>query len=255
MTGDEIDNVGATIVALGNNFATTERDIVSFSERIVGAGAIAGLTAPQVLALSTAFSSVGIEAEAGGTAVQKALIEINNAVASGGVKLNQFALASGMSAKQFQDAWRKDAGATFIDFVEGLSKSGDQASQVLDTLIGTDVRLQRAFLSLANATGEARRAMLLANAAFEEGTALNEEAARRFETTSSQLQLLKNRFFAVGDSIGSSFLPAIKWALKAVGDLVVGIGGLMLVFKIFSQLVSAYMGQFVNITVSAFSTI
>lgn len=64
VSGDDIDNVGATIVSLGNNFATTERDIVSFAERILGAGSIVGLTAQQVLAISTAFTSVGIEAEA-----------------------------------------------------------------------------------------------------------------------------------------------------------------------------------------------
>lgn len=36
VSGDDIDNVGAAIVALGNNFATTERDIVAFAERITG---------------------------------------------------------------------------------------------------------------------------------------------------------------------------------------------------------------------------
>jgi hypothetical protein len=36
-----IDRLGATIVDLGNNFATTEADIVNFASRIAGAGNIA----------------------------------------------------------------------------------------------------------------------------------------------------------------------------------------------------------------------
>lgn len=48
-----------------NNFATTERDIVEMSNRLAAGGKIAGLTAPEILGLATAMSSVGIEAEAG----------------------------------------------------------------------------------------------------------------------------------------------------------------------------------------------
>ena len=75
-----IDRMGSTVVALGNNFATTEREIVNFTTNIAGAGEIVGLTTSQIFAISTAFTSVGIEAEAGGTATQKVLLAINNAV-------------------------------------------------------------------------------------------------------------------------------------------------------------------------------
>lgn len=72
--------MGSTVVALGNNFATTESEIVNFATNIASAGEIAGLTTDQVFAISAAFSSVGIEAEAGGTATQKVLLAINKAV-------------------------------------------------------------------------------------------------------------------------------------------------------------------------------
>jgi len=78
--GQNTQQVGSAIVALGNNFATTERDITAFAERIAGAGNIAGLTQADVLGIGAAMSSVGVEAEAGGTAIQKVLINMNNAV-------------------------------------------------------------------------------------------------------------------------------------------------------------------------------
>jgi len=73
--------LGSTIVDLGNNFATTESEVLNFGLRIAGAGEIAGLTEADVLAIGAAMSSVGVQAEAGGTAVQKVLISMNEAVA------------------------------------------------------------------------------------------------------------------------------------------------------------------------------
>ena len=71
---DQFDRLGSAVAALGNEFATNEADIVEFGLRIAGAGEIAGLTEAQFLAVGTAVLSVGVNVEAGGTAVQKVLI-------------------------------------------------------------------------------------------------------------------------------------------------------------------------------------
>lgn len=64
MSAKDYDKLGATIVALGNNFATTEADIVAMATRLAATGELAGLSQSQILSLATAMSSVGIEAEA-----------------------------------------------------------------------------------------------------------------------------------------------------------------------------------------------
>lgn len=56
--------------------------------RLAGAGKQVGLTEGEVLGLATALSSVGIEAEMGGSAISKAMIKMQNAVELGGDKLN-----------------------------------------------------------------------------------------------------------------------------------------------------------------------
>ena len=64
MSASNYSNLGSTIVALGNNFATTEADIVSMASRLAATGELTGLTEAQIMGLATAMSSVGIEAEA-----------------------------------------------------------------------------------------------------------------------------------------------------------------------------------------------
>ena len=75
LTSKDYSRFGSSVVDLGNNFATTERDIVEMSNRLAAGGKLAGLTAPEILGLATAMSSVGIEAEAGGTAMTQTLLQ------------------------------------------------------------------------------------------------------------------------------------------------------------------------------------
>lgn len=82
-----VDKMGATVVDLGNKFAATEGEIVNFSERIAGAGKIAGLSTDEIFAIGAAMSSVGVEAEAGGTAVQKVLISMYQAASGSTSKI------------------------------------------------------------------------------------------------------------------------------------------------------------------------
>lgn len=211
---EKISNIGSAVVDLGNNFATTESEILEFGLRIAGAGAIAGLTEAQVLAIGTALSSVGVEAEAGGTAVQKVLLELNKAVNSGGKELEQFAIVAGMSGEEFAKAYKDDAGKAFDLFVKGLGRAGGDATLVLDELGLSDVRLQRAFLSLAGAGDLLTRAMETGTEAVEENNALQIEADKRFQTTASQIKLLKNNWADLGRQLGFVFLPVLNVVIK-----------------------------------------
>ena len=80
------------------------------------------------------MASAGVDAEAGGTAIQKVLIEMTRAVAEGGDKLGVFAQVAGLSAEEFRQAFQADAAGAFTAFVEGLGSAGDQAFGVLEAL-------------------------------------------------------------------------------------------------------------------------
>ena len=48
MPQDKFDQLGATVVDLGNNFATTEAAVVGFGLRIAGAGAQVGMSEAEI---------------------------------------------------------------------------------------------------------------------------------------------------------------------------------------------------------------
>ncbi|HXH24532.1 MAG TPA: phage tail tape measure protein [Vicinamibacterales bacterium] len=204
-----IDRLGASVVELGNNFATTERDIVAFSQRIAGAGRIAGLSSADVAGIATAFASVGVEAEAGGTAIQKVLIDIRTAVAEGNADLAVFARTAGMAVSEFAELARTDPAQAFVRFVEGLGQAGDQAVGILRELGLEDQRLVRAFLGVANAGDLLRRAVQTSNQAFLENSALAEEANKRYSTMEGRLRVLQNRAADLGISLGQALAPAV----------------------------------------------
>lgn len=76
--GQNIRQVGNAVVRLGNNFATSEGEIMEMAKRLSASGRLVGVTTPGVLALATAMSSVGINAEAGGTAMSTIMKKIGD---------------------------------------------------------------------------------------------------------------------------------------------------------------------------------
>lgn len=226
MSASEYGNLGSAIVALGNNFATTEADIVAMATRLASTGEVVGLTEAQILAVATALSSVGIEAEAGGTAFSKLLRNIATAVETGSDSVEEFAKIAGMSADEFARSWERDAVgavAAFIKGLGGLKASGGSAISVLSDLGLEEQRLVNSVLALASSEDILSKALSLSNTAWAENTALAEEAAIRYETTESKLQLLNNAFENLKITMGDQLTEAIGEPLESLTDFVGGL--------------------------------
>lgn len=205
----EVRNLGSAIVDLGNHSATTEADIASMALRLGRTGTVVGISAQDVLGYSTALSSLGIEAEAGGSAVSRTWTKLQNAVSQGGEDLDNFSKISGMSADEFKQTWAESPSSAFNSFVKGLSQSENVISDLQNVGI-TDVREGDAMKALATGYDKMVSALQRANTAWEEGTALQKEFDAKAETTASQIQLVKNNLIEAARGIGETFLPTIK---------------------------------------------
>lgn len=217
MPQENFDRLGSTIVALGNNLATTESEITEMGLRLAGAGKQVGMSEDQILGLAGAISSVGIEADAGGSAVSTVMTKMQLAVEQGGESLEQFADVAGMSASEFQQAFREDAAQALVSFVEGLGSMDERGKSAIATLSDmeiTEIRQRDALLRLAGAGDVLSESLGIASNAWTENTALTKEAEQRYETLESRLQILKNN---VSD-LGITFYDSIRDPLKNTVD-------------------------------------
>ena len=273
MSSNNYDKLGSTIVALGNNFATTERDIVEMGTRLAATGELTGLTESQIMALATAMSSVGLEAEAGSSAMSKLLKQIQVSVETGNNKLQTFAKVSNMSVSDFKKAFEEDAVKALSAFLKGLNdteRNGKSAISILNDMGMTETRLSNTVLSLANSSDLLNNAVDIGNNAWKENNALTNEASKRYQTTASKLKTTLNRLQDVGTNLGDKLLPTVnkfidkidKWvdklddlddatleniikiglfvaatgpAIKIVGQLTTGVGKVIKTFGQFSQ--------------------
>ena len=221
MSASNYSNLGSVIVALGNNFATTEADIVSMATRLAATGELTGLTEAQIMALATAMSSVGIEAEAGGSAMSKLLKQIQVAVETGSSDLKDFAKVAGMSTKDFKKAFEKDAVKALSAFISGLNdtkRNGKSAIAILEDMDIKEIRLSNTVLSLANASDVLNNAVDLANKSWEENNALSNEADKRYETLQSKMTVALNKIQDIGITLGNKLMPIIENVLNKIGD-------------------------------------
>ena len=230
MTADEkYKKMGSTIVDLGNNYATTEADIMNMATNLASAGTQVGMSESDILALATALSSVGMEAQAGGTAFSKALIEMQLAVETNSDSLKDWADVAGMSTSEFSKRFKEDATGALEAFIQGLSKCGgesDSAIKVLNDMGITETRMRDALLRSANASDVFTSAISTGKNAWEENTALTNEASKRYETTASKLAIMKNNLYDAGITLGNIFLPMIAEGTQKITGLIQKINNL-----------------------------
>ena len=225
LNNNEVSNFGSALTALGNEFPTTEKDILDLATNMASTGDIVGLTGQELLALSTALTSLGAETEAGGTAMTKMFKNMQRAVAGGGDQLEKFANVSQMSVEDFSELFKTDALGALRAFTKGLSDMQDNGGDViltLDDMKLSEVRLSNQLLKLVSNTGVLDKALETSrdswNGYGQEIWALAEEADKRYGTLTYRVQALKEQIDIIGISLGDTLLPIIKDIINRVQE-------------------------------------
>ena len=261
---DDVDRLGSAVVNLGNNTATTEKEIIDMGQRLAGAGAQAGFSADEIMSISAAMSSVGIESEAGGTAMTQIFNKMTKAAASGGSELDAFADTAGMSGEQFAKTWENNPTKALSAFIEGLSHTSGGAKGVQSALesVGiTGIREADTVRRMANNHEVLDDALKVGKDGWKENNALTDEAAIRYETLKSKLKTLKNNFVNLGKEIGDAVSPAVGWladklsaAFKGLQNssngtkiFVAALGGILATLPPVLFLAGGFAGALVNI--------
>lgn len=202
--------LASAVVEVGNTTATTESKVSAMMLRLAGAGRQIGMTEQDIVGIAAALSSVGIEAQMGGSSFSKALINIEKATVDGGEALKQYADLAGLTTKQFKELWETDPTEAFMKFVEGLAKldeEGESAIKVLEDIGIKEIRLRDTMLRTVGSIDKMRTAINTARDAYEDTANFETRVNALLDTTRNRVENLKNKTQLLGIEFGNSLLP------------------------------------------------
>ena len=245
MSHEEIRNYGSAIVGLGNSYATTESDISAMAMRVAAAGTQVHMSQADILGLSTALASMGVEAEAGGTAISTLMAQIDKDIALAGAAmadtsdmtqkeidkvnaaLGTWASTAGMSATEFAEAWKNDpvqALAALLSNMEAATAEGGNMSVMLQELGIDSIRQTDVMKRLAGNSQFVADAVATANDEWSANTALQKEVDNRNQSLAAQFEMLKNRVIAVANDVGGPLASALLDIVDQAEPLIKMIG-------------------------------
>ncbi len=202
---DVIDELGSTLVALGNDGASTEAQILSMAQRLTGAVKLIGGSEADVLGLASAMANLGIQSELGGGAMSRTILGIYKIVQDGGPKLDEFARFSGTSAEAFASAWEADPVRALDMFIQGMARTRAEGGNLIGALEDMGFK----------GTQNMQVLLRLAGAGSELTDALD-GSAKAWE----QIAMARNQLRDSAIDIGAVVLPALVELLEFGGNLI-----------------------------------
>ncbi|VTX88295.1 Phage-related minor tail protein [Enterococcus hirae] len=167
MSQKDFNKLGSVIVDLGNNLATTESEITEMGLRLAGAGKQIGMSQGEILGFAAALSSVGIEAEAGGSAFSKVMVQM------------QLAVEKGIGALDPLKKMVSEQGLSWEKFVHAVTWGGKELTDISKKMALPTSELKKMYKEASEATG------ILHNFADVTGRT-GEEFAELFKNNPSQ---------------------------------------------------------------------
>lgn len=238
MAQDKAENYASAIVGLGNNMATTESKISDMSMGMASAGTQAGMSQADILGFAAAAASLGMDAQAGGTAFSKTINEIGTQVSTNGKQLQNWASLAHMSVDDFKAAWQTDATGTFEQVIKGMADakdSGQDLNVILSDLGITETRQSDLMRRLAGNSDLVTKAVGLSNDEWSKNTALQNEVDNRNQSLASKMDVLKNRVTAVAEEVGGPLADAALDAVDAAKPVTDAVEGAAKAFSSMSK--------------------
>lgn len=230
MAHGEVSNYGSAIVNLGNHMATTESQISSMAQRVAAASTQVGMSQADILGWSAAMSSLGVEAEAGGTAFSQTVATIDAAVATGSDDIQAFADIAGMSADEFSSSWKASATDTMVALLQGTN-SAENMTVALESMGVTGIRQTDVLKRLAGNTELVTQALQYSNDGWRENTALTAEVENRNASMAAQLEIAQNKVTAIAEDVGGPLVGALNDAIDAAQPVIDTVEGASTAFS------------------------
>lgn len=223
-----IDELASSIVALGNNFAATESEIVRVTNEVARASGQFGVTSGEAAALGATLRSFGVRAEEAGTAVGKTFRAIEAAITNGGSSLTQLTKITGLTADELKKQFGENAVGVLQKFLIGLDevkKGGGNLAIELRKVGLEGETISKVIPTLSAQNGELARALGLVNGEFKNASALEKEFSKFATTTESKFALLGNAAERLRIKIGKGLTEAFAAVAPLASDVLDTLAG------------------------------
>jgi TP901 family phage tail tape measure protein len=222
---NDVDRLGSSLVALGNNFKVNEQQIAAVSLEVSKIAGIYGVSAQDVLGFSTALAQSGVQAEVARTTFLTLFDTFGSAVSTNGKELTAFANQLGITRKEFTNLVKTDPTKTILKLAESFKGlDGIQTNKRLRELGINEKRVRTGFSALITTSESLRAALELSNSSFEKNTALGEESERAFNTLSRQLTRFGSILKALGIELSGNLTKNLGELFKGINDLLAADG-------------------------------
>lgn len=238
---ENADKLASVITQLGNNFATTEAQVLSNATEIQKGVAVYETTAQSILGIGAATSALGSEAESSRSAIQSTFKVINDAIVSG-TNLEKVLKLTGLTQKELSKQFQTDAGSVFQKFIKGLADAKSEGQNLSKVLNDVEITEKRAFTvigSLAANYGVLEDAISQANEEYIKNEALNKEVAAASESIASIISDLRDKWEAYvlevndarsGTSSLTTVLKFLRDNFKDIINYVIKLGAVFLTY-------------------------
>lgn len=226
MTGEgipAIQNLSSSVVALGNDFAASEADIVQMTKEIVAGTREIELSAGAAAAIGVTLAELGQPAERSRTAIQRLSGVIKEATVKGGEDMERLSLITKMTGDEIVKSFGEEPEKILLAFLKGLDDINDSGGQMSTVLAQMGIEGTEALTVLGTLAGRTDRletALKLSNEQWIAGNAHMKEAAKAYANQESALGRLDNKFGALKKAIGEAFSDETETAIKVVGDII-----------------------------------
>jgi TP901 family phage tail tape measure protein len=218
---ESVVNLGSSLADLSNHTRGRADEMLQFGDRVSGIAVQVGMASHEVLGLGAAISAIGVQPEAGASAILQVMTDLSRAIQLGGEEARKFAQAMGMSAEQLERMWNEDGStAVLMKLIEALSLQGEQATLTLQQLGLNGIRVSQVLGGLAAQYGVLTDAMNQSREAYLKGEAVGELAEVRYDTMIKSLQRFRQATAEVFRSMGQAFLEPMKAATDRLTWLV-----------------------------------
>ena len=261
-TAVAMEKIASTIDRLRATSASTAPEITDFVKRVGAVGAQSGITIDQVAALGSTVSSLGMRIEMSATALSRMIPAIRN---------NAFELAKaiGVTPDTIRNLFDTGRGMEVILMIlQRIKDTGMDADSVEQMLgmagmrdIMKDLNQQGAragivFSGLSQNVDELRRQLGVANEAYEENIAIQQEFDKMNETTAAKWERLKNALEEgfVGDK-PQRLLGGIIDGLRKIVDFMVGDSSISSAFRTILVYIGLVRMQLISLAAGALTSV